>query len=662
MCGITGIIYLGTSRNPDTSSIQKMTKSLHHRGPDGEGFLLAGNDNYICAFSHDTPESCRNQSFVYSPKINLQSVTEYFPVQLGHRRLSVIDLSPAGHQPMCSSDTRYWITYNGEIYNYIELREELKQHGFSFSTQTDTEVILNAYKHWGKDCVNRFNGMWAFVIYDRKENLLFGSRDRFGVKPLYYFRSENHFAFASEQKALLQLPFVEHKVNPAALFDFFALNKVETDDEGLFKSILELRPSHSFTLNISNGDFHQWKYYQLTWNSRFEKHQPLKSVDYISTVRELLQNAIELRLRSDAPVGTCLSGGIDSSTIVCVVNELMKEKNYDQLGVKQSAFTASFDDSRFDESAWAKTVVDKTQVKWYRTFPNIDEFLKDTEQLIYGHDVPIWSTSSYAQYKVMQLAKENGIKVLLDGQGGDELFGGYKHYELSLLKEYRMNSDISTYRNERKLFNEMNSKGFLPKLVLKNWVNSSAPLSLKKIFFSDLQFVNRDLLHQYRNRWELTKTQSSSLNDALQKDFDGNHLKELLLREDRNAMIHSVESRTPFADDLPLIEFLFSIPGIYKIRNAQSKFLLRESVKDLLPPEIYSRSDKMGFSTPNNKWVSELREQFRSYFNSSVKDYINLKLLNKHYDSFFNNPDKPENYRTFKFVSFAIWMNVFNMK
>lgn len=661
MCGIAGIVYFSKSENTDQSLIQLMTQSIRHRGPDDEGFLLASDRNYSCAFSEDTPEMCRQQSFCYSPSSHIKNIKRNFPVQLGHRRLSIIDLSPAGHQPMCSPDARYWITFNGEIYNFVELRERLKQQGFSFTSQTDTEVILRAYECWGPQCVNEFNGMWSFVIYDRTENILFGSRDRFGVKPFYYFKNSDLFAFASEQKALLQLPSVNRIINHAAVFDFLVLNKAEAEAESMFKNIFELQPSHSFTLNIKTGDLRIWKYYQLQWNSQFENFSPEKSSYYISSVRELVKKAIDIRLRSDAPVGTCLSGGIDSSTIVCVMNELMKERNYKQIGVKQNAFTVCFDDVRFDESEWAKSVVDKTQTLWHRTFPKRDDFLRDLEHLIYGHDVPIWSVGSYAQYRVMQLAKESGIKVLLDGQGGDELFGGYKHYMLSLLQEYRNHSERAGYRNERKYFNEVNGKYFIPKVILKKWLERSAPFLLKKIFFKDLQFINHELLYQYRERWESISRQPASLNDALQNDFSGNFLKELLLREDRNGMIHSVESRVPFADDIPLIEFMFDVPGIYKIRNAQSKYLLRESFKDILPYEIYSRSDKMGYSSPNNQWLSELREQFRPYFDSSLKDFINLDLLNKQFDSFFNKPNRPENYRAFKFIGFAVWMKVFRM-
>jgi len=638
-----------------------MTDSIRHRGPDGEGYLLASPEKFVCAFSDDTPLFSRQNNFRYSPTADVQSVNEIFPVQLGHRRLSIIDLSPAGHQPMCSEDTRYWITYNGEIYNYIELREELKQHGFIFRTKTDIEVILHSYEKWGADCVKHFNGMWAFVIYDRKENLLFGSRDRFGVKPFYYFRNENHFAFASEQKALLTLPFVPKEINHKAAFDFFALNKLETEAEGLYKNIFELPTAHSFTLKISNGDFKLIKYYELKWNKSFESFNEHQSQQHANAIRKLLKTAIAIRLRSDAPVGTCLSGGIDSSAIVCMVNELMNENNYSQVGNLQNAFTTCFSESNFNEEHWAKTVVDKTKTKWHRVFPTQKDFAADFEKLIYAHDVPIWSTSSYAHYRVMQLAKESGVKVLLDGQGGDELFGGYKQYELSLLNEYKSNSQQKEYSEEKKYFEQLNGKNFLTRLRLKRRVEQGKSLSLKKIFFTELKNVNPDLLRQYRDRWE-QKIFTSSLNETLQNDFNGNYLKELLLREDRNGMIHSVESRTPFADDVPLIEYVFSIAGTYKIRNARSKYLLRESVKDIIPKAIYNRRDKMGFASPNNKWMSESREQFRSYFTAELSDFINVNLLLKNFDKLFHNPSKPENYRTLKFVSFAAWMKIFGMK
>ncbi|OGX06222.1 MAG: asparagine synthase (glutamine-hydrolyzing), partial [Omnitrophica WOR_2 bacterium GWA2_47_8] len=286
---------------------------------------------------------------------------------LAHRRVSIIDLSKAGHQPMPDHDKQLWIVYNGEIYNYRELRKELEIGGYHFQSQTDTEVILAAYEKWGNGCVHKFNGMWAFVIYDRRRNVIFASRDRSGVKPLYYFYNKEKFAFASEIKALLSLPFIPKEINRAAVFDFLALELEEQEEEGFIRSIFELPPAHCFELDLNTGDFRKWRYYQLKFEDAWEKVNDQKLKVYLSDIKELIINAIKLRLRSDVAVGSSLSGGIDSSSIVCVINDLLRKEKIQQIGDVQKTFSACYNDSLIDESRWAKLIVDQTKTAWHRT-------------------------------------------------------------------------------------------------------------------------------------------------------------------------------------------------------------------------------------------------------------------------------------------------------
>jgi len=441
MCGIAGLVNYGNSVST-SDAIKKMADVIAHRGPDDEGFFLSSESKDVTAFGQDTPVQIISSSIHYTPNESITSFhSEQFDVALAHRRLAILDLSPAGHQPMCNSDKNVWLTFNGEIYNYIEIREELMQLGYTFLTNTDTEVVIASYKQWGINCVNHFNGMWAFVIYDKKQGVLFASRDRFGVKPFYYYHDKNIFAFASEQKALVKMPFVKTEINTAATFDYFVMGQIEYEEEGMFKNVFELMPSHSFTYTFKNRDFKKWRYYELPNSSISHQFNSKTESEIVEELRVLLLNSVRLRLRSDVPVGACLSGGIDSSSIVGMMSSLLGDK------IKNPVFTACFDDKAIDESSWAKKVVDTTNVYWHRVFPTSAELLTDLENLMYCQDVPIWSTSTYAQFRTMQSVKENGIKVIMDGQGGDELFGGYTFRYKKFLSLTTKNSSFSTHNS-----------------------------------------------------------------------------------------------------------------------------------------------------------------------------------------------------------------------
>lgn len=373
-----------------------------------------------------------------------------------------------------------------------------------------------------------------------------------------------------------------------------------------------------------------------------------------------MTKSIDLRLRADVTVGTCLSGGIDSSVIVCAMDKLLNGKSSFQTETRLK-LSSIFPGSKLDESTYMKNVVEQTNTNWHTVTPNKKDFINDVEHLMYSHDLPIWSISSFAQSSVMKLAKANDVKVLLDGQGADELFGGYKHYYKYLLNDLKSSGEKAAYQNALAALKETNGKDFLLRYNLKKIIEPAAPLLLKKFFFPDLKYIHPDLLNQYKERFSFLKETSVSLNEKLKQDFTGTYLNELLRREDRNGMMHSVESRVPFTDDHALVESVFSIQGNYKIKGASTKYLLREAFKDILPAPVYSRTDKLGFVTPNNDWMNELKTDFKDYFTNDLVPYLNLPLLMKDYNTYFNQAQKPENYRTFKFMSLAVWMKVFLM-
>jgi asparagine synthase (glutamine-hydrolysing) len=658
MCGISGILKLNGSSVELLDAARKMNSTLRHRGPDGEGFLLLDDsENIITAFTEDTPNEIYSAGFPHSPKTSSAQINSALRFVLGHRRLAIQDLSPAGHQPLCSQDESLWITFNGEIYNHIELRAELENFGHRFFTHTDTEVILAAYKQWGKECLHRFNGMWAFVIWDKKANLLFGSRDRFGVKPFYYYKDNTIFTFASEQKALLKNPFVKTGINPAAVADYFVAGEIEYGEESFFKNIIELFPGCAFEIQLSSGEFKKYPWYSLPEKEDKADFSEAQYKRYIEQTRELLVDAIRIRLRADVPVGSCLSGGIDSSAIVGIIGDLVSKNEKVNIGEKLKLFTAVFDEANIDERKWAAEMVKRTGAEWHTVQPKPEEFVRDIKDLLYCQDVPIWSTSTYAQFRVMKLVHETGIRVVLDGQGGDELFAGYFPYYIPFWSELRSNGESARRKSEMKAYGEGASKYRIREMLKQRTVPSLPPklqMSIQRNYFPDINYLDDNLVSEFiSNRKQ--KSAPKTLNEALRSEFVNTRLKGYLKCEDRCSMWHSVESRTPFSEDHHLIEAVFQMPGTMKIRDGVTKYLLREAAAPFIPDTIKNRRDKMGYATPNNKWITELKDQLRPYFEQDLSGYIEKKKLLRDYDAFFSIANKPENGRIFKFMAFAVW-------
>ncbi|MCX6312378.1 MAG: asparagine synthase (glutamine-hydrolyzing) [Bacteroidetes bacterium] len=658
MCGISGIVKFDGASDELRVAIRKMNSAIRHRGPDGEGFVF-GDENWkaIATFSEDTPIEISSSRFPHSPTVPISTLSVPTNLVLAHRRLAILDLSPAGHQPLCSADQLLWITYNGEVYNYPELRTELENLGHTFFTNTDTEIVLAAYRQWGKECMQKFNGMWAFVIWDREKKILFGSRDRFGVKPFYYYKNKSVFTFASEQKAFLKNSFVTTELNSAAVADYFIAGEIEYGEESFLKNIIELFPGNAFELSLNNGAFKKWKWYSLpeTEDKAIFSEQQYKK--YIEQTRELLVNAIRIRLRSDVPVGSCLSGGIDSSAIVGIIGDLISKNEKVNVGDRLKLFTAVFDEANIDERKWAKEMVDRTGADWFTVQPKPEEFIRDVKELMYCQDVPIWSTSTYAQFRTMKLAHDNGIRVVLDGQGGDELFAGYFPYYIPFWTELKNNGERARRKSEIESFGEGATKYRLRELLKQKTVPSlpvKMQLSIQRNYFPDVNYLDEHLIAEYISNYK-QKIIPNTLNKALSSEFVDTRLKGYLKCEDRCSMWHSVESRTPFSDDHLLIEAVFKMPGMMKIKNGVTKYILREAAAPFIPDSIRNRRDKMGYATPNNKWVSDLKEQFRPYFEQDLTGIIDKKKLMKDYDSFFSIENKPENGRVFKFMAFAVW-------
>lgn len=630
MCGITGIINLD-KRPVDKGNLVKMTRILAHRGPDDEGFYIEKN------------------------------------VGLGHRRLSIIDLSSAGHQPMFYDDRNLVIVYNGEIYNFLEIRQELKNKGYKFRSGTDTEVILAAYQEWGSECLKKFNGMWALAIYDRRKNILFAARDRLGVKPFYYLFDKNRFVFASEIKAILTLPDFKAKANEKIVWEYVIGGLLDHSEETFFRDIKELRRGHYLTLNLKaqSSNLKIKKY----WDPEVDKVTQFKNeAEYAERFRELMSDSVRLRLRSDVPIGSCLSGGLDSSLIVCIVNDfLRKEGKIEQIGKWQQTFSACYDKKRYqncDERVFINEVVRKTHAHPHYVFPEGKNLIKEIEKLTYHQDAPFGSTSIYAQWNVFRLASQNHIKVMLDGQGADELLCGYHGffnvYFAELFREMKFSLLLSELYYYSK--NHFESLGAPLKVLAKGAVRGYLGKYISR-FIKNTLAENEVFLPEFRDRYTypaIPKVSKNLLRNMLYNQIDYS-LSSLLRYEDRNSMAFSIESRVPFLD-YRLVEFIFSLPDNQKIRHGTTKWVMRVASKGLMPEKIRSRQDKIGFATPEDIWIKkDLKDEMRRVFSSESfksRGFFDQSKTMEKFDQYLAG--KIKNYSIFwRLYNLEIWYRIF---
>jgi asparagine synthase (glutamine-hydrolysing) len=556
MCGICGIVAPGQPAEAET--VVAMSELIAHRGPDGDGI-----------FTRDG-------------------------VALASRRLAILDLSEAGAQPFASPDGRLHIVHNGEIYNYRELRGELASGGHRFVSATDTEVILAAYREWGERCVERLNGMWAFALWDEGEQRLFCARDRFGVKPFYYRFEGGRLVFASELKAFRADRQTPLQPNERIVRDFVRNDRFDHTDETFFAGIVKLPPAH--TLVFDHDGLRTRRFWQL------ELRDP-PAGDPVEAVRELFIDSVRLRLRSDVTVGTCLSGGIDSSAVAGVIDLLLREEaeNARPVGERQQTFTVYFDDPAFDERPYAREVVARTNAAPHWVTFTAADLVDNVERIVEAHDEPFRSTSICAGWYVMREAARAGVTVVLDGQGGDEVLAGYPAYfsarYADLLTSGRLRELGSELAEHRRLYGSRRTLAALARPF--------APAALEARL-RERRSGSTSLLHaDLRGLAETPELDGSPFPDRLRRlqtrILTVRGLPELLHAEDRNSMAHSIEARVPFLD-YRLVELLFSLEGGHLIERSRTKAILRRALHDLLPPRVRERTDKLGFVTPETAW------------------------------------------------------------
>jgi len=575
MCGIVGIINK-TGEKVNQNLLHKMANTIHHRGPDEDGVMVEG------------------------------------PIGFFHKRLSIIDLS-SGQQPM--SFDNYTIVFNGEIYNYIELREDLKKKGHSFITTSDTEVILHLYAEYGNDFVNMLNGMFAFIIYNKNNKTLFIARDHFGIKPLYWFKDSKLILFGSEIKALLAHPDIHAEADTDNLYEYLTFQFI-MGEETLFKDIYKILPGHYVTIDLKNWDISQVKY----WEPDFKIDQFHTEEYFISELRAILEETISQQLRSDVPLGTYLSGGIDSSLVTIMASKFLNKP------IK--SFSGAFHEGpEFSELQYAKIAARSANAELFEIFPTEQEFIDLIPKLIYHLDEPVAGPGLFPQYIVSKLASKH-VKVILGGQGGDEIFGGYTRYLVAYL-EQAIKGAINESNEEEEHIVSLESilpnlpalKQYIP--MMKNFWEEGSFEPMDQRYFhlinrmgSTSHFFQTDFTKECKNELIFKKFSDyfnnpetkSYFNKMTHFDMFGS-LPGLLQVEDRVSMSVSIESRVPLLDRR-IVDLISKMPTGMKFKGGEMKYLLKKTIKDIMPSEIMNRKDKMGFPVPLHIWSKNKAKSF----------------------------------------------------
>ena len=597
MCGITGIVKISPDHIPlDGSVITHMTNSLEHRGPNDMGLV------------------CFSCSEVYLDDTKTPYFKDKkFEILFGHRRLSILDLSSDGKQPMADQTASVWLTFNGEIYNFIELRTELKSKGYIFKTSTDTEVIIYSYLEWGLGCFSRFNGMWALAIYDKRTGDVVLSRDRTGKKPLYYSKFKGNLIFTSEIKAFKHIPEFQLRPNKRKVINYAAKHYryVDNDTESFFDGIYQV-PKSSYMVVNKDGSIHTDKYWELSTKIT---NADISDEEAVHQFKELFIDAVRLRLRSDVPLAMNLSGGLDSTSITCTAAK--------ELGVNVRTFSGVTGGGRFDESEYIDAVVEEVGAEHTYFYPETSDLVPTISRMLANHDEPICTVTWYSLFQISEKISQAGIPVVLTGHGGDELLGGYwDHYHQNLF-DLKNNGHEDEYLNEKNAW--LNNHSRDPKEIneFAELISTRYRDKKKEIehFSKYLDVINNDALDYICHQSPTGSYKDGVLQRRLHLELLHETVPASLRAEDRNTMAFSVESRIPFLD-YRLIEFAFSLPNKFKVRNGLGKWLLRESMKGILPEKVRTRKDKAGFVAPAAEW-------FRTKNKNDIYDLLQSDSLRR---------------------------------
>lgn len=634
MCGIVGIL----SRDETSlAAVREMNAAQAHRGPDGEGVLFVGADGKI-SVSYDEEVA------------HGTSVSSVARLGLGHQRLAIQDTSKAGLQPMTYGSSDCWICFNGEVYNFRELRKELEELGHAFNSGTDTEVILAAWVEWGTQCFARFNGMWAIVIWDGRTKQLILSRDRLGIKPLFYTTLENRLVFGSEIKALLSDGRITPRVNEEAVTAYLKYGMVNHSNHSFFEGIDSFPPGHFGVVDWNEpGAIKPTPY----WSLRESAPEVPETLDVaVEEFVSLLNSSINLRMRSDVPVGSCLSGGMDSSAIVGLASGLAGDAGF-------ATFTSASHNPKFDETKWANLVNEKCGTSPHIIYTDGEGFLSDLSDLVHAQDEPFTSASIYAQYCVMREARRAEVPVLLDGQGADEGLCGYRKYYLfyiqSLVKAGKFAKAASAMaglliNGDRGIFRWWEGKRYLPRFLQQKLGGMGAMIS--------------DSFRGEFSGYSLPLGGGSSVEERQRDDFLSFSVPSLLRYEDRNSMAFSIESRVPFLDHR-IVEYLCALPAEFKLYQGRTKEILRRASQATVPEEVLSRRDKMGFVTPQQLWMrdelGELMAKRFSVADDRLSRWVDTAKVTQDFETFRGGGNQENYSEFFRLFLLDYWMEKYSV-
>jgi asparagine synthase (glutamine-hydrolysing) len=592
MCGIAGVVTSDGSA-VDGDLAERMALLMRHRGPDDTGLWVAPDRR----------------------------------VALAHRRLSILDLTSAGHQPMATPDGEICLVYNGEIYNYVELRSELIAKGHTFRSRTDTEVLLLAYREWGTGCLQRFNGMFSFALWDVARGRLFAARDRFGEKPFYFARPSGRFLFASEIKALLLDPQVSQSWDPVTVSEYLTLGRVDGTERTFYAEVSQLLPAHFLTLNQA-GELKVERY----WDVDAEREIRFATPDsYAEGFRELFADSVRVRLRSDVTVGTSLSGGLDSSAVVGMVNELLRGSD----APPQNTFSARHRSIAHDEGRYIEQVVALTGARDHHVWIDGEQMLLDVDRFLWHQDEPVPHTNQYAQWKVMELAQQHGVTVLLDGQGADEYLAGYHppafgYRYADLLRRGSLGALLRDLREHRSRHGSLISpfRYMAGAMIPDKWWQTA-----KQAYIGSRGLLRAGALPALPASGErsvLMRRFPSPLKAILYETLTRTSLPSLLRYGDRSSMAFSREARLAFLDHR-LVEYVFALPDDQLVDRGATKVVLRRATQDLLPPGVRDRMDKIGFATPEQTWFRTAMRGWMDERLESVKrrDFIDRAAVDR---------------------------------
>ncbi len=601
MCGIAGVFLTEKNVEMPLTIAERMVGTMHHRGPDARG-------------------AWRGPGII-----------------LGHTRLSIIDLASTSNQPLEDPNSGNVLVYNGEIYNYLELREELLNKGYSFRTHGDAEVILKSYLEWGEKCLEKFIGMWAFALYDPRKDQLFLARDRFGIKPLLYSKVQGGVVFASEFRAILASQMVRTDLNLRTIYNYLSDSEVDTEESTFYEQIKNMPAGcFAFIRRQNPLEFEFQKYWDPYRIQPTDKETPYR--DSVEEFRELIRNAVNIHMRSDVPVGVCLSGGLDSSTIACIAAEKMHLANNDL-----HTFSAVFPDTYYDEQKYVHSVVEYKGLIGHNITPTEGEFANEIDGLIAAQEVPFGSTGVYVQWKVFEAANNYGMKVMLDGQGADEALAGYLSFYLPYVYEELKNFHLQNALHTIYLYLRYNKKKhYIFRNLLSFFRRLTGNKNFDKIpFWMSPEFgaFNQQNFHaasdQTRSDFRLT------VGDMVRRYLTSHSLPSLLRYEDKNSMHHSIESRVPFLDHR-IVEYALKLQTRALIYKGTTKRILRDSMIGIVPSTVINRRDKLGFANPEGSWIKNIVKPrlLDTMGDPAIKEFFSVSSLNR----IFKNEAEFENY------------------